>query len=176
MKKYSVLTVLLIIVVVLGGYFYFRNNSVKQDRNLLEPVSRSQETLSEYSDEQYGFSLFYPDGMTVKEFDEGGGAATITFEDAVNGSGFQIFILPYAESQVSEERFLLDVPSGVRNNPVDIQVDGVMATSFSSTNASLGDTWEVWFIHEGFLYELTTLKPLENLLDKIVQTWKFLDQ
>lgn len=44
----------------------------------------------------------------------------------------------------------------------------------ASKDAVLGDTREVWFIRNGYLYEVTTLKPLEGWLQDIVQTWKFI--
>lgn len=45
---------------------------------------------------------------------------------------------------------------------------------FFSKNIALGDTREVWFIKNGYLYEVTTLKSLDAWLTQILQTWKFL--
>lgn len=128
---------------------------------------------SEYRSERYGFSLFYPLEMTAGEFDEGGGASTLTFEDKDDARGFQIFAVPYSGTHVTEERFLRDVPSGVRKDPVDFYIGGTLATAFYSTHPLLGDMVEVWFIHEGYLFELTTLQPLENLLAEVIQTLRF---
>ena len=86
----------------------------------LKPHRQAPTGSVEYYNEQYRFSLFYPVALTVKEYSEGGGATTVTFQDTVNGQGFQIFIVPYSESQVSDERFKKDVPSGVRENIKDI--------------------------------------------------------
>src|SRR3990167_8204177 len=69
--------------------------------------------LSEYYSARYRFSLFYPEKLEVKEYDEGGGASTITFQNVAAAQGFQIFVVPYHDPQVSEERFHTDVPSGV---------------------------------------------------------------
>ena len=140
-----------------------------------EPERRPPDGSREYRNEHYGFSLFYPEGTAVKEFDEGGGASTIVFENAEKAQGFQIFMVPYGESQVSEERFLTDVPSGVRQNPRDFYIDGAVAASFYSKNIGLGDTWEIWFIHTGFLYEVTTLKNLDAWLGDIMKSWKFIN-
>ena len=127
----------------------------------------------EYRNAQYGFSLQYPNELTVSTVDEGGGASTITFQNVETAKGFQIFIVPYKEMQVSEERFKRDVPSGVRESLSDITVDGATAAAFYSTNASLGATREVWVVHNGFLYEATTLKSLDKWFEEIMQTWKF---
>ena len=130
--------------------------------------------LSEYYSAQYRFSLFYPEKLEVKEYDEGGGASTITFQNVAAAQGFQIFVVPYHDPQVSEERFHTDVPSGVRKGVQNITIDGVAGASFYSTNLSLGETAEMWFIHGGYLFEVTTPKPLAGGLADIMQTWEFI--
>ena len=99
---------------------------------------------------------------------------TVTFQNEKEVRGFQIFIVPYVLAQVSEERFRQDVPSGVRTNFTDITVDGAVGAAFNSTDALLGDTREVWFIHRGHLFEVTTLKPLDTWLTAVLQSWKFI--
>ncbi len=128
--------------------------------------------FKEYRSYKHDFSLFYPEGLVVKEYNEGGGASTITF--ANNERGFQLFIVPHTDSQISPERFMADVPSGVREGEVTTKVDGVEAVKFWSEDAALGATREVWFIHRGFLFEVTTLRPLDLWLEQILSTWKFI--
>jgi hypothetical protein len=82
--------------------------------------------------------------------------------------------VPYAEPQVSEERFKQDEPSGARTNLNSITVDGATGAAFYSTDVALGETREIWFVHGGYLYEVTTLKPLDTWLARIMQTWKFI--
>lgn len=129
----------------------------------------------EYYNPQYKFSLLYPDSLSVKEFPEAGGAMTVTFEydDKKMLSGFQIFIVPFSSAQITPERFKQDNPSGVRKNLKNITVDGATGASFYSTNATLGDTAEVWFVHGGYLYEVNTFKELDTWLADIMQSWKF---
>lgn len=130
--------------------------------------------MREYRSEAYHFSLLYPQELAASEHPEGGNAITITFQNVEKAEGFQIFIVPYGEPQVSEERFRQDEPSGVRTSLTTITVDGATGAAFYSANPALGDTREVWFVRGGFLYELTTLKPLDNWLGGIIQTWEFL--
>ena len=59
-------------------------------------------------------------------------------------------------------------------SPTDIIVDGTRATMFFGNNSIMGDTREVWFIHGGFLYEVTTYKEFDTWLAGIMQTWKFI--
>jgi len=126
-----------------------------------------------YENAPYSFSLFYPEGMTARQFDEGGGAQTVIFEDAVAGQGFQIFIVPYDGAQVSEERFLKDVPSGVRRELTVADIGGVSASAFYSTDALLGETREVWFTRNGYLFEVTAPAVLDTWLAQILDTWQF---
>ena len=128
----------------------------------------------EYRSSMYLFSLLYPQELAVNENPEGGNATTITFQNTEKGVGFQIFVVPYQGQQVSEERFKKDIPSGVRTDLVDIVVDGVTGAAFYSSNAALGETREIWFIKDGYLYEVTTLKPLDAWLKTVMQSWKFL--
>lgn len=130
--------------------------------------------MREYQNTTYHFSLFYPQELIVSEHSEGGNATTITFQNIERGEGFQIFVVPYTESQISDARFKKDVPSGVRTNLTNATIDGVTAALFYSTNIALGETREIWFIHGGYLFEVTTLKSLDSWLDEIIQTWKFI--
>ncbi len=128
----------------------------------------------EYRSERYRFSLFHPNQQKVKEYDEGSGARTIVFENTDGARGFQIFIVPYNLPQVTPERFKKDVPSGVRTDELAITVDGVLGDAFYSKDMFLGDTREVWFIHNGYLYEVTAPKSQDNMLGAIMLSWKFI--
>jgi hypothetical protein len=76
--------------------------------------------------------------------------------------------------QVSEQRFRLDNPSGVRNDLHNVTIAGATGASFCSTDPNLADTAELWFVHGGWLYEVTTLKSLDTWLSQIMATWEFL--
>lgn len=131
--------------------------------------------MREYRSVRYGFSLFYPEAMGVTEQDEGQGAMTVTFEDAASRQGFQIFIVPYNDTAISDERFLQDVPSGVRENVNSMSLDGVAAVMFDSTDEFVGETREVWLIANSHLYELTTMRPHGAWFDDALLSWEFAD-
>lgn len=130
--------------------------------------------FSEYRNTRFRFSLFYPEGMQVETFNEGGSAMTITFTDTEAGQGFQVFVVRYREPQVTEERFRKDVPSGVREDMREVVIDGATGASFFSESATLGATAEVWFVHNDYLYEITAPKALAEWLSDIMQSWRFL--
>ena len=168
-----------VIAVVATFYFLWGNQSVATP-DTLNPATAAGEARHvpegwrEYRNTTHHFSLLYPQGLKVNEHPEGEGASTVTFQNIERGEGFQIFILSYAEPQVSEERFKKDVPSGIRTDVTDNAVDGAVGAAFYSKNALLGEMREVWFIRGGRLYEVTTLKSLETWLSEIMQTWQFL--
>ena len=130
--------------------------------------------FSEYHNLKYHFSLFYPTSLPAVEYMEENGGYTVSFQGKPGQPGFQIYIVPYSESKVSEKQFKLDEPSGVMKAPSNMEVDGVFATRFYSANVAMGDTLEVWFIRGGYLYEVTTYKQLETSLIEILKTWKFI--
>jgi len=130
----------------------------------------------EYQSAEHGFSLFYPGTLTVNEIDEGGGALTIVFQNPQEGKGFQIFMVPHPNSQISEDRFQKDLPLGARTNEEPITIEGVPGVSFYSNNPLLGEMREVWFLHDGMLFEVSTLKVLEADLLEILKTWRFMER
>ena len=88
------------------------------------------------------------------------------FQGGDGEPGFQIYVAPIDTDQISQERFLRDAPSGVRRDPVDITVDGTHATSFHGFDARMGQTYEIWFIREHFLYEVSTYKQTRTVAER----------
>jgi len=127
-----------------------------------------------YSNANFRFSLLYPENLVAKEYTEQGGALAVTFEDPHTYDGFQIYVTPYAQDYITPQRFKSDEPSGVIREQTDAMVGGVRATTFFGKNALMDDTREVWFVHSGNLFEVTTYKDLDVWLGDIMQTWQFL--
>lgn len=175
--------------IIIAALFFFhasrsKNTDISTTSTSSPPATATQENATtarrpptgflEHRDVRYHFSFFYPENLQAVYYDEGNGEGTITFQDVVAAQGFQIFIRPYAGSQVSDEVFRQDEPSGVRTNLAAISIGGAPSAAFDSKSAMLGATREFWFIHNGFLYEITTPKPLGDWLLPILQTWEFI--
>lgn len=128
-----------------------------------------------YQNDRYGFYFYHSPEANITEYDEGDGATTIVQENFSNLRGLQIFIVPYTEPTVSEERFKLDIPSGVIKNLATTTLGKIKvpAITFNSFDENLGETREIWFIHEGHLYEITTFKGIRDWLTPIIQSWRF---
>src|SRR5215510_1221388 len=73
----------------------------------------------------------------------------------------------YHWHKITEERFMMDEPSGVRNDQTETSVDGALALAFHGFDAVMAQTYEVWFIKGDFLYEVSTYKELEPGLNEI---------
>lgn len=127
----------------------------------------------EYRNDFYLFSLFVPEGMIVEEFQETGTRLTVVFTDEEAGNEFQVYVQPYGLSEITEKLFKADMPSGVMDDPQEIKIDGVTATAFTGFVAGFGDTHEVWFVKNGFLYEVTAPAALDAWLSEIMKSWMF---
>ena len=135
---------------------------------------RVTEDMFGYSNKDFHFGLLFPQNLTAKEYQEATGALIVTFEDPKTNEGFQVGAVPFAGTSIDTGRFRLEEPSGVLKEPKEVTVGGARGTMFYGYNPTMGDTREVWFIHGGFLYAVTTYKELDDWLAGIMQTWKFI--
>lgn len=135
--------------------------------------SRAEGTLR-YTHPERSFSLMFPKELAVHNVDEGNRSETIVFQKPGEQVGFQIFITPYSEPDITKERLELDVKGGVVDEPTEVVIgSGQRALVFWSNDPVIGRLREVWFIHGGFLYEVTTYAPLDEWLSEIMSTWEF---
>jgi hypothetical protein len=183
-SAYVVALILVAFVVAALIWIFFHRAAAPQNTNLLSSAgSRSSATSSPvnlpppntktYQSSIYHFSLFYPDNLSLREESEASNSMVLLFEDPATEQGFDIFMTPYDEPKITQARFLMDEPSGVMNDPQNITIDGAPATEFFSTNAALGASREIWFLHGSILYEVTAPQSLDSWLQQIMETWQF---
>ena len=193
-RTFLFLAIPLLAVAVAGAAFAYQKYRSTADQSELAQARYtayaafvpSQATLSnprtppagqqEYHNLTYGFSLFYPDDLSLatKYGADNPGGVTLGFDDPTGDKGFQIYITPYSGTEISRVEFVADDPSRVMLLPTDIYIDGVKATMFFSPDAVLGPTREVWFIRGGYLFEVTTYKDQDQWLAAIMSTWQWL--
>lgn len=200
MKSYKTYILVLLVLAIVGGVVFYTSRNFDNaytsevtSGNVLERVVATTtypadyvakniaipdsplDGYIKYENKKYGFYYYHSPQASIKEYDEGGGAMTVVQENVKNVRGLQIFIVPYAEKTISEERFKLDVPSGVRKNveKTFIGVPQVEAVTFNSYDSFLGETREVWFIYNGYLYEITTFKGIGDWFVPIMKSWRF---
>ena len=156
------------------------NNNANAQQNATDAAQSSKDSVlplkqgyMRYRNEVLGFSVDHPAELPVREKVEGS-SLTVSLQGAAGENGFQIFAVPYGETTITKERFLYDVPSGVMLDQVDVMVDGSAGVAFYSENTVMGQTYEIWFIRNGYLYEVTTYKELDTWLQEIMGTWTFI--
>jgi hypothetical protein len=54
-----------------------------------------------------------------------------------------------------------------------IIVGGMGGTMFSTQAPNQGDSVQVWFVHDGALYQINTYAAQVPLLSKVLGTWEF---
>lgn len=126
-----------------------------------------------YWNAEYQFSLFHPESFTVVEHPEANRAGTIVFQDSESLAGFQVYVVPYFTTAITDEQFLKDMPSGVREDEHQVFIDGREFVVFRGEDGVLGETLEVWGIEYGFLYEITAQTGNEALMEDVVASWRF---
>ena len=125
---------------------------------------------SRYHSLEHNFLLDVPKGFHFTEMSDNG--AVILFEGSA-GESFQIFIIPFDElGPLTPERIKRDLPQKGIQNPRAGTLDGVKALAFSSREG-MEEVFEIWFVHAGNLFQITTKADFADTLQKILQTWKF---
>jgi hypothetical protein len=139
------------------------------------PLPRNDANIAKkYRNKDYGFSVDYPAQIPPQEFHDRGYAFTVLFQGAAGEPGFQVYVAPINGTTITPERFKMDEPSGVELERHDTVIDGVPAITFVGFDANVGQTRKIWFIHNHFLYEVTTYKELDSELSEIMKTWRFI--
>ena len=194
----KLLIIIIIVVIVLGGAVFFLFNkkfpqtaqvsnsineypsvsdSIEQSYNIAPSKENKENKI--YTDLQYNFSFQYPKDFTATKFQEGEEGSTILVQKTPStGSGqaaFQIFISPFDEpGPLTAERVKQDLPDLIIKNPEQrVLKNGAKALIFFSEEPSLGQTREIWFVHNNFLYQISTYKELDSLVADILSTWEF---
>lgn len=184
------------LVLTLGGGFFFlvRENDSGDSVNKFQfdetTVSSKEVVLGEeykrFTHPVYGFSIEYPKELDITAFEEDEGGETVVFHARENESvvleekvGFQIFISPFEEDSVlTLERIREDLPFATIEEPVEVIIgtkagQNIPALLFWSEDSTIGRTREVWFIHNKYLYEITSFAHMDAILADIFSTLSF---
>jgi hypothetical protein len=147
-----------------------------------------------YASTDEHFSLIYPSDFVATNYPIEGIGKRVVFEKKGGGAGFEVTVIPFSEpGPITPERIAADQPDMLIDNPRQVviassakQSQGEIAASqtprndsqmpalaFNSTDEYIGNTYEVWFVQNGLLYEVTTYANYETELNQILQQWKF---
>lgn len=181
-NNYLLISGLLMIGIVFGAgglYFYLQSEgeitpeiSRLKDRGTAA-VGASDDSVV-YNNERYGFQLKYPKGLVLKEFDEGGDSWTTVFQKPGERVGFQVYITPHPGKTIDGKTILRDVPSGKIDDLKEEYIrPDILAATFWSEAPLTGRNREIWFLHDGYIYEFTAYDAVEGWLREILQTLEF---
>lgn len=129
---------------------------------------------------RYGFSVVVPKDLDIVRVDEGQATETIVFTpfDENSEPVLQIFVTPYLPSEITEERLIKDVPGGAIKDINEVLIgvgSDIRAVRFLSNHPGLGEAREVWFLRNGYLFEVTTRMANDAWLASVLRTWQFTD-
>jgi hypothetical protein len=180
MKKFYYI---IILIILLGGGFalwkFVFNKSISPppaDLGLRFPEGLGELKIYQpQANEDFTFS--YPNKLHIIEQPLEGieGGKRLLAESNEPGQGFEVIILPFDEKgTLTEGRIRADVPDIVMKNVKNIALSGnIPALSFDSADEGIGETHEVWFVNNGYLYQARTYPDFGEVMEQILQTWKF---
>lgn len=190
---FSVLAVAVIFAVLnLGGGLNKEKNNLQFSPNIKVESISSNDLIKNLKYPEYGFTFDYPSELKIKAFLENNGGETLIFKNPTGKErrGFQIFIVPFEEASstpnnaktlknetiLTPERIRQDLPSAIIEKPMEVLIGkdkNKQALIFFSEDPSIGKTREIWFIHKGNLFEISTYADLDAWIGPITETFKF---
>ncbi len=171
-KQRIIIIVAIIAVCAFGGYLLYMNPESEQGIG-----GGSEESV--YTNDTYKFSIELPEGFRASVLpgsDDGSQTILVQGEkDQV-----QIYIALFDQDiGLTPERVQADIPdmamedAGYREVriPEGATID---ALTFDSVDESFGPTYNAWFIYGGSIYQLTSRADAGDVIDDILESWKFL--
>lgn len=150
------------------------NSQLKTDNIVL-----NEENSKEFSHPSGSFSFRYPDDMKAEILKENEDSLeVILVQNAKDGKGFQVMISPFDEdigNKLTEERIKQDVPDLLIKDAQSILIgENGFGLAFLSDNEDFSkNSREVWFVFNGFLYQISTYAHLDPILQAVFSTWQF---
>lgn len=180
--------ILLLAVISFGSYILVKNKIVNLPNNFSNFGNKTQnqepalEDLTEKKDlsksreflsSEFGFSINLPPGVDISDFPDSSGYMYL-ISQASQGSFAQIYITEFDETaELTLQRILKDIRDKQILNGKVLLLDGKKVMSFDSEADGFGKTWEVWFVNNGYLFQIMTKAENRDKLENILTTWKF---
>lgn len=190
MQHKRVLTGIAITLFIVGGigvWYYYHLLATTLDQNPhVETSVHTEDTplapgMVRFVHPRYDFSLDFPDSFNVVRSPKGNASEIDLFapRDTMDTTTprFQLFITPYAEATITAARLSKDIPNGDITEMQEVQIgvgDAIRAAIFkSSALVGAEKTREVWFIHKGFIFEVTAPLAHDTWLAGILKSFHF---
>lgn len=125
-----------------------------------------------YTDIDYGFLFTYPRGYEARSFSDLEDTKTILVENHQTKQGVQVFVSAFDEDIIlTPERIKQEMSDLVILEPKNLLAGDVTGVSFRSTNALDTESYEMWFIHNGRLYQISAPIVNKSLFKEMITTW-----
>lgn len=175
---------LALVLIGVGAFLIYRGGSTQPSttpyQETLPPLGDLSETYTNYT---LGFSVAMPKDFASTEIPGEGGVSTVLLQNKA-GDGIQIVVTPLGETlmELTPDRIRADIPDLQMSDIEVLRVEGPSAAgqvsytgvAFRSDNEAFGgDSREVWFPFNGYLYQISTYARLDPLLKAMFATWKF---
>jgi len=189
---------IVIAAIVIGGiflYMQFNDNSTSSDTQISEEEIRggtvedvlpsggegvgevdSDSGMQRYTNTKYNFSFVYPKGFSIGSFKEGYDGEIVLVQDEDRKQGFQVYIIPFDESgPLTLSRIKQDLPDLRIDNPQVVVIAGgsISALLFESQSESYDRSREIWFMYDGFMYQVTTRAGADDFIGPVMESWRF---
>ena len=159
------ITVFALAALIAGGFLVLQSNADTSTPKLVKS----------YTNDTYRFSLMMPADFAatiVLASDDVG--ETVVLQNSA-AEGVQIIVAPWDEDAqaLTAERITQDTGL-TATNVQPIAIPGGVGLSFNSNNDAFdAASSDIWLVHDGNVYQLTTYTRLEPLLHAMFATWRF---
>ncbi len=120
------------------------------------------------------FSFNYPKEWAVTSFEDAEGE-TILLRDKTTGGDVQLYIAPFDEETIiTADRVKRDIPEMSILTSQQIEIGKAVSGVYFTTNkAGLGESQEIWFARDFFLYQISAVNTHPKVLADMVATFSF---
>jgi hypothetical protein len=182
MKTRNILIIVVLSLLVVGGGIYLSLRDAESRTPVEEDASETPSLTLENTQVEEGllrhseptFSFSYPAEWVVTSFEDAEGETVLLRDRSTNGD-VQLYLTPFDEAIVlTAARIKQDLPSLSVIDPLQVEIGKrVSGVYFKSVKEGIGEAQEVWFVHEGFLYQITAVKTHPKALADILASFKF---
>lgn len=180
-QSISILIVTITLLLVSFGYVkFFRKTASNINVPVVTDLEKQSDAGSEasiargiYTNKTYNFSLHLPDGANANQFREGEGEVVLIQSNANAQFSMQIYITAFDENtSLTTARIRADIPDIKMDEPIEIKTDSIPTVAFFSND---GDTKyrEIWFVRNGFLFQVLALASTDTMTAKVMESWKW---
>jgi len=128
-----------------------------------------------YVSSDSSYMLTTPSDFTSSALSQDDGSETALFVGSTATRNFQIYTSDYASDEIITPQVIQqNIPELLIEKPETIAVDGAQGVAFiSGPKDGTLRTREIWFAHDGKLYQITTFKEFDDQMVDILSTWKW---